>query len=168
MRYAIDHVIVNGAECEPYLTSDYRVMMERPEQIIGGLKVILQLFDNAKGIIGIENNKPEAIKKLTEMVKDEPRIEVCPLLTKYPQGGERTLIYAVTGREINSSMLPADAGCVVDNIDTVVAIYDAVCNTTPAAAEDYHSDGRCSGKSPELPGKAWNELQEAVRGDRRI
>ena len=128
---AINHVIVNGAECEPYLTSDYRVMMERPEQIIGGLKVILQLFDNAKGVIGIENNKPEAIKKLTELVKDEPRIEVCPLLTKYPQGGERTLIYAVTKKEINSSMLPADAGCVVDNIDTVAAIYNAVCKTTP-------------------------------------
>ena len=128
---AIDYVIVNGAECEPYLTSDYRTMMERPEQIIGGLKVMLQLFDNAKGVIGIENNKPEAIKKLTEMVKDEPRIEVCPLLTKYPQGGERTLIYAVTGREINSSMLPADAGCIVDNIDTVASIYNAVCKTTP-------------------------------------
>ncbi len=118
-------------ECEPYLTSDYRTMMERPEQIIGGLKVMLQLFDNAKGVIGIENNKPEAIKKLTEMVKDEPRIEVCPLLTKYPQGGERTLIYAVTGSEINSSMLPADAGCIVDNIDTVASIYNAVCKTTP-------------------------------------
>ena len=65
------------------------------------------------------------------MVKDEPRIEVCPLLTKYPQGGERTLIYAVTGREINSSMLPADAGCIVDNIDTVASIYNAVCKTTP-------------------------------------
>ena len=128
---AIDYVIVNGAECEPYLTSDYRTMIERPEQIIGGLKVMLQLFDNAKGVIGIENNKPEAIKKLTEMVKDEPRIEVCPLLTKYPQGGERTLIYAVTGREINSSMLPADAGCIVDNIDTVASIYNAVCKTTP-------------------------------------
>ena len=128
---AIDYVIVNGAECEPYLTSDYRTMMERPEQIIGGLKVMLQLFDNAKGVIGIENNKPEAIKKLTEMVKDEPRIEVCPLLTKYPQGGERSLIYAVTGRSVNSSMLPADAGCIVDNIGTVIAIYDAVCKTTP-------------------------------------
>ena len=128
---AIDHVIVNGAECEPFLTSDYRMMMERPEEIIGGLKVILSLFDNAKGIIGIENNKPEAIKKLTEMVKDEPRIEVCPLLTKYPQGGERTLIYAVTKREINSAMLPADAGCVVDNIDTVAAIYNAVCKSVP-------------------------------------
>lgn len=128
---AIDHVIVNGAECEPYLTSDYRVMMEYPEKLVGGLKVILQLFDNAKGVIGIENNKPEAIKKMKELVKDEPRIEVRELLTKYPQGGERTLIYAVTGREINSAMLPADAGCVVDNVDTVVSIYRAVCETTP-------------------------------------
>ena len=129
---AIDYIIVNAAECEPYLTSDYRVMMEQPERLIGGLKVILQLFDKAKGVIGIEENKPEAIKKLTELVKDEPRIEVCPLQTKYPQGGERFLIYAVTGgREISSAMLPADAGCIVDNVDTVVAIYNAVCETTP-------------------------------------
>lgn len=127
----IDYIIVNGAECEPYLTSDYRMMMEEPEKIVGGLKVILQLFENAKGVIGIENNKPEAIKKLTEMVANEPRIEVCPLLTKYPQGGERTLIFAVTGRKINSSMLPADAGCIVDNTDTVISIYNAVCESTP-------------------------------------
>ena len=128
---AIDYVIVNGAECEPYLTSDYRMLIEEPEKIVGGLKVILQLFDNAKGVIAIENNKPEAIKKLTEMVKDEPKITVCPLLTKYPQGGERSIIYAVTGRKVNSSMLPADAGCIVDNIDTVASIYNAVCKTTP-------------------------------------
>ena len=82
-------------------------------------------------MIAIENNKPEAIKKLTEMVKDEPKITVCPLLTKYPQGGERSIIYAVTGRKVNSSMLPADAGCIVDNIDTVASIYNAVCKTTP-------------------------------------
>ena len=127
----IEYVIVNGAECEPYLTSDYRVMMEEPEKVVAGLKVMLQLFDNAKGVIAIENNKPEAIKKMKELVKDEPRIEVCELLTKYPQGGERTLIYAVTGRKVNSSMLPADAGCIVDNVDTVCAIYMAVCKTTP-------------------------------------
>ena len=128
----IDYVIVNGAECEPYLTSDYRVMLEQPEKVVGGLKVILQLFDKAKGVIGIEENKPEAIRILSELVKDEPRIEVCTLKTKYPQGGERFLIYAVTGgREINSTMLPADAGCIVDNIDTVVSIYNAVCETTP-------------------------------------
>ena len=127
----IDSVIVNGAECEPYLTSDYRLMLEEPEKIIGGLKVILKLFDNAKGVIGIENNKPEAIAKLTDLVKDEPKIEVCPLKTKYPQGGERTLIYAVTGRKVNSSMLPADVGCIVDNVDTVLSVYMAVCKCTP-------------------------------------
>ena len=127
----IEYILVNGAECEPYLTSDYRLMMEEPEQLVGGLKVILQLFDNAKGVIGIENNKPEAIKKLQELVKDEARIEVCPLQTKYPQGGERSLIYAVTGRKVNSSMLPADAGCIVDNVDTVISVYNAVCKTTP-------------------------------------
>lgn len=128
---AIDTVIVNAAECEPYLTSDYRVMIEQPEKLVGGLKVILQLFDNAKGVIGIENNKPEAIKKLTELTKNESRIQVCPLKTKYPQGGERALIYAVTKREINSAMLPADAGCVVDNVDTVTSIYNAVCEAIP-------------------------------------
>lgn len=127
----IDYILVNGAECEPYLTSDYRMMLEEPEKIVGGLKVILQLFENAKGVIGIEDNKPEAIKKLTELVKDEPRISVCPLKTKYPQGGERSLIYAVTGRKVNSSMLPADAGCIVDNVDTVISIYMAVCKQTP-------------------------------------
>lgn len=127
----IEYILVNGAECEPYLTSDYRLMVEEPEKLVGGLKVILQLFDNAKGVIGIENNKPEAIKKLQELVKDEARIEVCPLQTKYPQGGERSLIYAVTGRKVNSSMLPADAGCIVDNVDTVISVYNAVCKTTP-------------------------------------
>ena len=122
----IEYVIANCAECEPYLTADYRRMLENPEELIGGMKIILQLFDHAKGVLGIEDNKPDCIEKLTELVKDEPRIEVCPLQTKYPQGGERTLIYAVTGREINSSMLPADAGCIVDNVDTIVAIYHAV------------------------------------------
>ena len=164
---AIDHVIVNGAECEPYLTSDYRLMMEQPEKIIGGLKVILQLFDNAKGVIGIENNKPEAIKKLTEMVKDEPRIEVCPLLTKYPQGGERTLIYATTGREINSSMLPADAGCVVDNVDTVVAVYKAVILGRPVMNRivTVTGDAIASPKNfTVLTGTNMEELIEAAGG----
>ncbi|GLC78762.1 electron transport complex subunit RsxC [Lacrimispora brassicae] len=127
----IDTVIVNGAECEPYLTSDYRMLLEEPESIIKGLNIILQLFDNAKGVIAIESNKPEAIKLMTELVKDEPRITVCPLQTKYPQGGERTLIYAVTGRKINSTMLPADAGCMVDNVDTVISIYNAVAKSIP-------------------------------------
>ena len=128
----IEYIIANCAECEPYLTSDYRRMLENPEELIGGMKIILQLFDNAKGILGIEDNKPDCIEKLTELTKDEPRIEVCPLMTKYPQGGERFLIKAVTDREINSAMLPADAGCVVDNVATLVSIYQAVAEGKPS------------------------------------
>lgn len=127
----IEYVLVNGAECEPYLTSDYRRMLEQPEWIIGGLKCILKLFDNAKGYICIEDNKPDCVAKMTELVKNESRIEVRELKTKYPQGAERCLIYAVSGREINSSMLPADAGCVVDNVDTVCAVYRAVMAGEP-------------------------------------
>ncbi len=127
----IDYVIVNGAECEPYLTSDYRMMLEEPEKIIGGLKIMLKLFENAKGIIAIEDNKPEAIRKLTQLVQNEANIEVRALKTKYPQGGERQLVYAVTGRKLNSKKLPADVGCVVDNIDTVISIYMAVAKSTP-------------------------------------
>ncbi|MCD7868188.1 MAG: electron transport complex subunit RsxC [Clostridiales bacterium] len=127
----IDHVLVNGAECEPYLTSDYRRMLEEPEVVIGGLEIILKLFPKAKGCICIEDNKPDCIEKMTGLTKNHPNIEVKTLKTKYPQGGERVLIYAVTGREINSTMLPADVGCVVDNIDTVAAVYHAVKEGRP-------------------------------------
>lgn len=127
----IDYVIANCAECEPYLTSDYRRMMEEPHKLIEGLKIILQLFDNAKGILAIEDNKEDCIKLLKQMTKDEPRILVKALKTKYPQGSERHLIFAATKRAINSSQLPADAGCVVDNVDTIVAIYHAIVEGKP-------------------------------------
>lgn len=127
----IDYVIVNGAECEPYLTSDYRRMIEEPEKIVGGLKIMLQLFDHAKGIIAIEDNKQESIHLFKKLVKDEPRILVRSLHTKYPQGAERQMIHAITKRYINSSMLPADVGCIVDNVDTVVAIYQGVTMGKP-------------------------------------
>ncbi len=127
----IDYVIANCAECEPYLTSDYRRMLEEPEKLIGGMKVILRLFDNARGILAVEDNKPECIALLQKLTKDEKRIAIKALKTKYPQGGERLLIYAVTGRKINSTMLPADAGCVVNNVDTMVAVYRAVAEGKP-------------------------------------
>ena len=122
----IEYVIANCAECEPYITADYRRMLENPEELVSGMKVVLKLFDNAKGIFGVEDNKPDCIAKLTELTKNEPRMEVKALKTKYPQGSERQLIFATTGRAINSTMLPADAGCIVDNVDTIVAIYHAV------------------------------------------
>jgi electron transport complex protein RnfC len=127
----IEYVLINAAECEPYLTSDYRLMLEQPEKLINGLKIELSLFPNAKGIIVIEDNKPEAVAKLSELVKDEEKIQVMAIKTKYPQGGERFLIYAVTGRKINSKMLPMDVGCVVSNVATAIAIYDAVALNTP-------------------------------------
>lgn len=127
----IDYVIANCAECEPYLTSDYRRMIEEPEKLVGGLKVSLKLFENARGILAVEDNKPDCIEILKKLTKDEPRISVKELKTKYPQGAERQIIYAATGRAINSSMLPADAGCVVNNVDTVVAIYHAVIEGKP-------------------------------------
>ena len=127
----IEYIIANGAECEPYLTTDYRRMIENSEKLIAGLKIMLQLFDNAKAIIGIEDNKPEAIERLTELTAEETRIEVVVLKTKYPQGGERQLIYACTGRAIHSKKLPAAAGCIVDNIETILAIYDAVKSGMP-------------------------------------
>ena len=127
----IEYVIANCAECEPYLTSDYRRMMEEPEKVIGGLKVVLKLFPNAQGILAVEDNKPDCISLLRQLTKNESKISVKALKTKYPQGAERQIIYATTGRQINSSMLPADAGCVVDNVDTLVAIYRAVTEGRP-------------------------------------
>ena len=127
----IEYVIANCAECEPYLTSDYRRMIEEPEKLVTGLKISLSLFDNARGILAVEDNKPDCIEILRNLTKDEPRISVKALKTKYPQGAERQLIYAATGRKINSSMLPADAGCVVNNVDTIVAIYHAIIDGKP-------------------------------------
>ena len=127
----IEYIIANCAECEPYLTSDYRRMMEEPDKLILGLEICINLFDHAKGIIAIEDNKPEAIELLRDKVKDNDKIEVHVMKTKYPQGAERQLIYANTGRYVNSKMLPADAGCIVHNVDTIVSIYEAVIEGRP-------------------------------------
>lgn len=129
----ITHVIVNAAECEPYLTSDYRIMLEEPANLITGLKIILSLFDNAKGVIAIENNKPDCIETLDKLLTPEDKNKICvmPLKAKYPQGAERNLIYAVTGKKINSKMLPADAGVIVNNVDTVISVKNAICNNIP-------------------------------------
>ena len=122
----IEYVLVNGAECEPYLTSDYRCMLEYPDEIVKGLECILKLFDKAEGVICIEDNKPEAVTVMERAVREHARMRVAVCKTKYPEGAERCMIDAVTGRKVNSSMLPDDVGCIVDNIDTVIAIHDAV------------------------------------------
>jgi electron transport complex protein RnfC len=165
----IEYVIANCAECEPYLTSDYRRMLEEPEKLIGGLKVILRLFDGAQGILAVEDNKPDCIALLKQLTKDEKRISVKALKTKYPQGGERTLIYAVTGRKVNSSMLPADVGCVVNNVDTMVAVYRAVVEGKPLTERIVTVTGDAV-KDPcnyrVRIGMSYEELLEAAGGYR--
>ncbi|MCK4911541.1 MAG: RnfABCDGE type electron transport complex subunit C, partial [Thermodesulfovibrionales bacterium] len=116
-----------GAECEPYLNADYRLMLESPKEVVEGLKILMASLNVKKGYIGIENNKPEAIKVLEQAVANEPSVEVVLLEVKYPQGAEKMLIKAITGREVPSKGgLPMDVGCVVQNIGTAVAIRDAV------------------------------------------
>ncbi|MBE7052156.1 MAG: electron transport complex subunit RsxC [Ruminococcaceae bacterium] len=122
----IDTFVINGAECEPYLTSDYRVMLETPVLVFEGIKQIMSILGVKKACIGIENNKPEAIDIMTKLSKNYEGVEVCPLKTKYPQGSEKHLIKAITGREVPSGKLPADVGVVVDNIDTCTAVYNAI------------------------------------------
>ena len=163
----IEYILVNGAECEPYLTSDYRRMLENPEWVVGGLKVILQLFDRAKGFICIEDNKPDCIEKMRELTKNESRIEVKELKTKYPKGAERCLIHATTGRDVNSSMLPADAGCIVDNIDTVVAIHHAVMWGRPLMNRVVTVTGDCINDPRNFEictGMDYEELIDAAGG----
>ena len=163
----IEYILVNGAECEPYITSDYRRMIEEPEKVVKGLQVILTLFDSAKGYICIEDNKPDCIAKMKELVKDIDRIEVKEVMTKYPQGGERTLIYAATGREINSGMLPADVGCVVDNVETVISVYKAVILGRPVNSRVVTMSGDGI-KEPKnllvLSGTDMSELIDAAGG----
>ena len=164
---AIEYIIANCAECEPYLTSDYRQMIEEPEKLVGGMKIVLQLFPKAKGVFGVEDNKPDCIEKLQKLVKDDPRMEVCPLMTKYPQGGERQLINAVTGRSINSKMLPADAGCIVDNVATLVAIYNAVRLGRPLTNRIFTVTGEavCEPRNFYISiGMDYGEILEAAGG----
>ncbi|MDY4754178.1 MAG: electron transport complex subunit RsxC [Candidatus Faecousia sp.] len=127
----INYIIANGAECEPYITCDDQLMRTCPQEIVEGLEIILRLFPKAVGIIGIERNKPQAIAAMEAACAGHDRISILPLKTKYPQGGERSLISVVAGKHLKLGMLPADAGCVVDNVATIRAIYRAVSLNEP-------------------------------------
>ena len=122
----IEYIIANGAECEPYITADYRRMLECTKEIVSGMEVVLSLFPNAEGIFAVEDNKKDCVEKLKEAIAGKSRMSVKVLETKYPQGAERQLIYATTKRAIHAAMLPADAGCIVDNVETLIAINQAV------------------------------------------
>ncbi|MBQ6754702.1 MAG: electron transport complex subunit RsxC [Bacteroidales bacterium] len=126
-----EYLIINGVECEPYLTSDNRIMIENTEEIFIGIEIMKKALGIKTALVGIENNKPEAIRIMTEMSKKYNGTEIVPLKLKYPQGAEKQLINALTGREVPSGKLPIEVGCVVDNVGTALAIYYAVQKNRP-------------------------------------
>lgn len=163
----IDYVIANCAECEPYITADYRRMLENTDELISGMKVLLTIFPNAKGIFAVEDNKKDCIEKLEEFIQADERMEVKAMMTKYPQGAERQLIYTVTNRAINSAMLPADAGCIVDNVETLIGIHRAVIEGKPLVERVVTVSGDAvnnPGNFKVLLGTSHRELAEAAGG----
>lgn len=127
----VDTIIINGAECETYLTADYRLMLEQPERIVDGLRAAMRAMSVSRGLIGIEDNKKEAIEKMQKAASGREGVEVCVLKTKYPQGGEKQMIKALLNREVPSEGLPCDAGVLVLNVGTAAAIADAVIEGKP-------------------------------------
>jgi electron transport complex protein RnfC len=163
----IDHIIVNAAECEPYLTCDHRLMLENTKEIVEGLKIILQMFPGVKGYIGIENNKMNAVQAMKDAVKGISNMDVVVLKTKYPQGAEKQLIYAVTGREVPSGKLPADAGCIVQNVGTVFEVYNAVVKGRPLMERIVTVTGEAVKEPKNLRvkfGTSFRELIDACGG----
>ncbi len=124
-------LLINGVECEPYLTSDHRLMLEKPDEIIVGTRLLMKALNVEKAVIGIENNKPDAIRLLTEKTKEYKGITVTALKVKYPQGGEKQLIKAVTGKEVPPGGLPIAVGAVVNNVGTAYAVYEAIQKNKP-------------------------------------
>lgn len=141
----IDYLIVNAAECEPYLTSDYRTLLEIPEQVIGGLKIIMHIFGLNDGYVGIEDNKELAIETMSALAgkTKDANIHIESLKTKYPQGGEKQLISAITGRKVGPGQLPYQVGCIVINVDTCRAIYQAVKYGLPVMTRVVTTGGDC-------------------------
>ena len=127
----IKELIINGAECEPYITADHRLMLEYTGPLVKGILILQKLFGGIPVYIGIESNKPDALQKMDDAIKSIDNIKVVPLKTKYPQGGEKQLIKAVVNREVPSKGLPMDVGVVVQNVATVLAIYDAFYHKRP-------------------------------------
>ncbi len=127
-----EFLVINGVECEPYLTSDHRVMLQRGEEVMIGVEILMKAIDVKKAYIGIENNKPDAIANLKKIAQNYTGIEIVPLKVQYPQGGEKQLIAAVSGRQVPPPpALPIDVGAVVSNISSAVAVYEAVQKSKP-------------------------------------
>ncbi len=162
-----DVLLINGVECEPYLTSDHRMMLEHTEELIVGVQLLMKALNVTRAAIGIENNKKDAISKIIKVAYKNSNISVVPLKVKYPQGGEKQLIKAVTGREVPSGALPISVGAVVTNIATTFAVYEAVQKNKPL----FERVVTVTGKDLKNPanfkvriGTSISELMEAAGG----
>ncbi|WP_353096659.1 electron transport complex subunit RsxC [Tissierella praeacuta] len=158
----IDTVVINGAECEPFLTSDHRLMLEMPEKIIFGLKAIMKALNVEKGFIGIEDNKMDAVDALKSVIKNGDNIEIVTLKAKYPQGDEKRLINAATGRQVPSGGLPMDVGCVVNNVSTAKAIAEAILEGKPLYERVVTVTGNGVKKPKNLIVKIGTPFQEVI------
>ncbi|MGN0334172.1 MAG: electron transport complex subunit RsxC [Lachnospiraceae bacterium] len=159
----IRYVIANCAECEPYLTSGYRGIVESPEWIVEGLRIVLKLFPKAKGMFAIEDHKQEAITGLQMVAADTRNMKIVPVKSKYPQGAERMLIYACTGRKLNSGQIPEDIGCIVLNSDTIHAICNAVTFGKPLVKRLITVAGDCIEKPMNLQVYMGSSFQDLVK-----
>lgn len=160
-------LLINGVECEPYLTSDHRLMLEKPEEILVGIQLLMKAMNVDKAVIGIENNKPDAIKLLSQKAKDYEGISIVALKVQYPQGGEKQLINAVTGKEVPSGGLPIAVGAVVSNVGTAFAVYEAIQKNKPLVERVVTITGKGVKKPSNFMvriGTATSELVEAAGG----
>ena len=145
-----EYLIINGVECEPYLTSDHRLMLEKGEEMLIGTSILMKALGVKEAMVGIENNKPDAIEHLTKLAGKFKGITIHPLKVKYPQGGEKQLIKALTGREVPSGKLPIETGCVVDNVGTAFAVYEAVQKNKPLIERVVTVTGKAAKKPSNL------------------
>ncbi len=139
----VDTLIINCAECEPFITADHRLMLESPEEILNGLRILAKVFGLESGILAIEDNKMDAVELMRKTAKNDPTVQVKVMKTKYPQGDERQLIYALTGKELKSGKLPADVGCVIFNVETCYNVYRAVAENMPLIERIVTVSGDC-------------------------
>ncbi|HMQ45140.1 MAG TPA: RnfABCDGE type electron transport complex subunit C, partial [Mariniflexile sp.] len=150
----LDHLIINGVECEPYLTADHRLMLEKAEEIMVGVEILMHALNINKAIIGIENNKKDAIDIFKKLTQNNQKIKVAALQVKYPQGGEKQLVRALLNREVPKNGLPLDVGVIVHNVGTIFAIYQAIQHNVPLTERVV----TVTGKKLENPANYWVKI----------
>ena len=157
-----EYLIINGVECEPYLTSDHRLMLENGEEMLIGTSILMKALGVKMAMVGIENNKPDAIEHLTKLAVKFDGITIHALKVKYPQGGEKQLIKALTGREVPSGKLPIETGCVVDNVGTAFAVYEAVQKNKPLIERVVTVTGKAAKKPSNFMVRVGTPIAELI------